>query len=174
MDWKALISAGIEEAYRPTLAMVGMVEPSDLDWKPSGGANWMTTAQLLEHLATACGAGFKGVVTGDWGMPDGMDLSEMKPEDMLPPAEAMPSAVSVDAARTAIEADKKLALEMLAGLSEDDLANKPAPVPWDPEVVPLGRRLLQMVYHLQAHKSQLFYYLKLQGKSVNTGHLYGM
>jgi hypothetical protein len=31
-----------------------------------------------------------------------------------------------------------------------------------------------MVTHLDVHKSQLFYYLKLQGKPVNTAHLWGM
>jgi hypothetical protein len=174
MNWKPLIGAGLEEAYRTTLGLVDMVEPSDLSWTPTTGDNWMTTAQLLMHLTGACGAGFKGVVTGDWGMPDGVDLSDMDPADMLPPADKMPFVDTVDQAHEGIEADRKLALEMLAGLSEDDLANKPAPVPWDPEVVPLGRRLLQMVNHLQTHKNQLFYYLKLQGKAVNTMHLYGM
>jgi len=31
-----------------------------------------------------------------------------------------------------------------------------------------------MVSHLNAHKSQLFYYLKLMGKDVNTAHMWGM
>ena len=31
-----------------------------------------------------------------------------------------------------------------------------------------------MAEHLAQHKAQLFYYLKLQGKDVNTMHLYGM
>ena len=38
----------------------------------------------------------------------------------------------------------------------------------------LGRRLLQMVEHLNQHKGQLFYYLKLQGVPVHTGNLWGM
>jgi len=40
--------------------------------------------------------------------------------------------------------------------------------------MPLGHRLLGMVGHLELHKAQLFYYLKLQGKPVNTMHMYGM
>jgi hypothetical protein len=46
--------------------------------------------------------------------------------------------------------------------------------PWAPgrEFV-LGWHLLQMVRHLDLHKAQLFYYLKLQGESVNTGDLWG-
>jgi len=37
----------------------------------------------------------------------------------------------------------------------------------------LGRHLLHMVQHLERHKSRLFYYLKLQGKPVNTVDLWG-
>jgi len=36
----------------------------------------------------------------------------------------------------------------------------------------LGLRLLQMIEHLKMHKSQLFYYLKLQGLPVNTMDLW--
>ena len=50
----------------------------------------------------------------------------------------------------------------------------PAPAPWNPQPVQLGQQLLGMVNHLNQHKGQLFYYLKLQGKPVNTMHYYGM
>ncbi|MBN2443156.1 MAG: hypothetical protein JXJ04_17480 [Spirochaetales bacterium] len=58
--------------------------------------------------------------------------------------------------------------------SEDDPTNKPAAAPRDSKKLILGYRLLQMVDHLKQHKSQLFSYLKLQGKPVNTGDLWGM
>ena len=46
--------------------------------------------------------------------------------------------------------------------------------PWAPGVsYALGRHLLQMVQHLETHKSQLFYYLKLQGVPVGTADLWG-
>jgi uncharacterized damage-inducible protein DinB len=38
----------------------------------------------------------------------------------------------------------------------------------------LGHRLLSMVLHITQHKGQLFYYLKLMGKPVNTSDLWGM
>jgi hypothetical protein len=63
---------------------------------------------------------------------------------------------------------------MLASCSEEQLAGKPAPAPWDPTEIVLGHRLLQMIDHLKQHKGQLFYYLKLQGKPVNTGNLWGV
>jgi hypothetical protein len=133
----------------------------------------MTMGQLLKHLADGCGAPFRGFVTGDWGMPEGMDVKDLAPEDMLPPAEKMPTIDSVAEAKELLAADKQLALDMLAKSGEERLAHETATAPWDPTAMILGHRLLQMVGHLNSHKSQLFYYLKLQGKPVNTGHLWG-
>jgi hypothetical protein len=63
---------------------------------------------------------------------------------------------------------------MIDRAGEDDLANKKMAAPWAPGVeYALGRHLLQMVQHLDRHKAQLFYYLKLQGKPVNTADLWG-
>ena len=153
---------------------MALVDDGKLDWKPETGTNWMTTGQLLKHIATSTGPCFLGFVTGDWKMPDGTDLAEMKPEDMLPPAEVLLTIDSVASARQELADDKKLTLEMLEKASDDDLDNKPAPAPWDPRPMILGHRLLAMVLHIMQHKGQLYYYLKLQGKPVNTGDLWGM
>jgi uncharacterized damage-inducible protein DinB len=174
MNWKELIEAGIDENYKVTYGLLGLVEDDTLDWKPETGSNWMTTGQLLKHITTACGFCIKGFVTGDWGMPEGMDPSDMSPDDMLPPAEKLPTVSSVAEARKLLEEDEKTGRDFLSRCTEDDLANKIAPAPWDPSEMKLGHRLLQMVIHLQQHKGQLFYYLKLQGKDVNTQHLWGM
>lgn len=173
MNWSELLKAEIESHYRVTDSLMAMTEDASLGWKPATGANWMTTGQLLEHLSTCCGPVFRGFVTGDWGMPAGVDPGQMKPEEMLPPAESLSAVKSVAAAREALAADKRMALGILAGVKEEDLAARPTPAPWDPTAMPLGRRLLQMVIHLFQHKGQLYYYLKLQGKPVNTGHLWG-
>jgi uncharacterized damage-inducible protein DinB len=156
------------------ICISGMVEEDKLNWKPSTGSNWMTTGQLLHHLTDACGGTFKGFVTGEWGFPAGVDPSHMTPDQMMPPAEKLPSVPSVAEAKRLLAADHKTALEMLAQCSEERLAKEPSPAPWDPRPMPLGHRLLGMVGHLDQHKAQLFYYLKLQGKPVNTMHFYGM
>jgi uncharacterized damage-inducible protein DinB len=161
VSWKELLTREIEHEYKATEGLIDLVKDGDLAWKPPTGKNWMTTAQLLRHLVEGTGMAFRGVVTGDWGMPAGVDLSSLPPEEMLPPAEKMPAA------------DRKLALEMVGRVSEQDLEHKHAPVPWDPTPMVLGHRLLQMVGHLVHHKCQLFYYLKTQGKPVNTGNLWG-
>ena len=174
MNWSQLIKSELEYGYKVAEDLLNLVEESDLGWKPSTGDNWMTTGQLLLHITSACGAGTKGFVTGDWGMPDGIDFSDMSPEEMLPPAEKLPTVESVAEAKKLLAEDKKMAFDMLERSSEDDLANKIVEAPWDDLKVTLGQRFLHCVDHLNSHKAQLFYYLKLQGKPVNTGHLWGM
>lgn len=174
MKWKELIGGGMEYAYSVTENLFNLVQESDLNWKPATGSNWMTTAQLLKHITEACGLCFKGFVTGDWGMPDGMDLSDLSQEDMMLTAEKMPAVKSVVEAKELLAKDREITREMLALVSEEDLENKKAPAPWDTMDFNLGHRLLQMVAQLNSHKAQLFYYLKLQGKPVHTGHLWGM
>jgi uncharacterized damage-inducible protein DinB len=174
VNWRELLTEEIEYGYAVADKVMALVDEGKLDWKPATGDNWMTTGQLLKHTATCCGSTFKGFVTGDWGMPADFDPADMKPEDMLRPAEAMSAIDSVAAARQELADDKQLTLEMLAKVSDSDLDNKPAPAPWDPRPMILGHRLLYMVLHVMQHKGQLFYYLKLQGKPVTTGDLWGM
>ena len=174
MSWTQLLTRELESNYPIADQLFDLVKDNELAWKPATGSNWMTTGQLLMHVATACGTCFRGFITGDWGMPEGMDVSEMSPEDMLPPAEKLPTVTSVAEAKTMLAADKKLAFEMLKKVSESDLENLKARAPWDTSDKILGHRLLEMIGHLVQHKGQLYYYLKLQGKPVNTGHLWGM
>jgi uncharacterized damage-inducible protein DinB len=174
MNWKELLKSEIESTYKITEKLIDLVDENQLNWKPSTGSNWMTTGQLLKHLTEGCGAAMRGFVTGDWGMPEGVDPSQLPPEEMLPPAEKLPTVANVAEVKQLLAKDKQVALDMLAKCSEDELANKIATAPWDPTEMVLGHRLLQMVDHLKQHKGQLFYYLKLQGKPVNTGNLWGM
>ncbi len=173
MSWKELLAREVENAYQVTDGLLALVDDDMLDWKPAAGSNWMTTGQLLMHLANACGISLRAFVTGDWGLRDGVDISKLPPEEMLPPAEKLPTIGSVAEAKKLFAEDKQVALDILAKCSEERLAKEPAPAPWDSSEMILGHRLLQMVEHLKQHKGQLFYYLKLQGKPVNTSHLWG-
>lgn len=134
----------------------------------------MTLGQLLSHLATCGGKSFNGLITGDWGFPKDLDPDQMSPEEMLPPAEKLPTVDSVEAAKSAISADKALAYQLLGQVDIERLTREPVKVPWDNREMPLGARLLDTVDHLTSHKSQLFYYLKLQGKPVDTRDMWGM
>jgi len=98
----------------------------------------------------------------------------LTPEEMLPPAEKLPTIGSVDEAKKLLAEDKAVALKTVNEAGEEELANRMMAAPWAPGVeYALGRHCLQMVQHLDRHKAQLFYYLKLQGKPVNTADLWG-
>ena len=174
MNWTDLLKMEIDCAYTTTERLLDKVDPDSLDWKPSTGANWMTLGQLLMHITNACGAGCRAFVTGDWGLPPGVKIEDLTPEEMLPPAEKLPAIGSVDEARKLLAADKLVALQSVEQAGESDLAGRGLAAPWAPgSEFALGRHLLMMVQHLDRHKAQLFYYLKMQGKPVNTSDLWG-
>jgi len=173
MNWTDLLKGEMETGYATTARLIDKVDLNMLDWKPSTGCNWMTLGQLLRHLTEACGVGCKAFVTGDWGLPGGQKYEDLSPEEMLPPAEKLPTIESVDEAKKLLERDRAIALRMIEQAGEHDLASKEMAAPWAPEAkLPLGLHLLRMIQHLERHKSQLFYYLKLQGKTVNTVDLW--
>ncbi len=173
MNWTTLLRGSFEYNYAVADKLMALVEDKELGWKPATGSNWMTTGQLLHHVTNACGASCKGFVTGDWGFPEGFDPSNMPEDAMLPPAEKLPTVKSVAEARKLLAEDKELALEMLGKCAEEELDTRIAKAPWDQMEMVLGQRMLEMATHLQQHKGQLFYYLKLMGKPVNTMHLWG-
>jgi uncharacterized damage-inducible protein DinB len=175
MKWTELLKEQVESVYHATEGLMDLVKLKDLSFKPATGANWMTTGQLLKHITEACGFCMRGFVTGDWGMPEGVEYEEVPEDQMLPPAEKMPAVKRVADAKKLLAADKKLALAMIRKAGERSLATKMVAAPWNPKVKsPLGLHLLHMVSHLSQHKGQLFYYLKLMGRPVHTGHLWGM
>ena len=157
MDWKAVLIERIENSYRAAEGLLKLVEDEQLVWKPGSGENWMTTGQLVNHMADACGSMFKGFITGEWKF-----------------EESLRSVATVAEGRDKLQRDKKLALDLLNDLEDEDLVNRMVQAPWEKESRSLGYPLGEMVSHLDAHKSQLFYYLKLQGVPVNTAHLWGM
>ncbi len=158
--------------YAATEGLFGLVD--DLDWKPATGTNWMTVGQLLHHCTNACGYCLNGFANGDWGLPEGEHIDDLPPEEMLPPAEKMPTVMSVAEAQDLLEADRALALEVLAGLDDARLLGERIVAPWGGPELTLFQQLNGMIWHLGQHKGQLFYYLKLQGKDVHTGHLWGV
>jgi len=174
MNWTQLLKSEIETAYETTASLLDKVDPDRLDWKPETGCNWMTVGQLLKHLSEACGAGCRAFLTGDWGLPPGVKMEDLSPEEILPPAEKLPTIGGIDEAKKLLSADKALAIKIVEQAGEENLANKNIAAPWAPgNSYALGRHFLHLVEHLERHKTQLFYYLKLQGKAVNTVDLWG-
>ena len=169
-----LLKSQIEDTYRVTDALLGIVEDQDLDWSPNEGKNWFTVGQLLLHITVSCGIWCKGFVTGVWDDAGDVDHTQIPEGEALPRADAYRSIESVASAREALARDKMLALQMIAQTTDDELLSKNAVAPWNPNPRLLGHRFLDMTRHLESHKCQLFFYLKLMGKPVHTGHLYGM
>ncbi|ARM30862.1 DinB family protein [Prosthecochloris sp. HL-130-GSB] len=174
MNWTTLLHREIEEAYKLSDALITLLDDTELQWKPSSGTNWMTVGQLLMHMSTACGVPMKDFVTGDTGSPEDLSANQLTLEEMLPSAEKMPSVESIDEARRLLREDRCMAVEAVNICSENELDEKTAKALWDPVPLPLGYRLLQMTGHLNQHKTQLYYYLKLMGKPVDTRTLYGI
>ncbi len=174
MNWTELLHDDMESTYRATLKLLDRVKPETLEWKPGSGKNWMTVGQLLKHISNACGAGCQAFVTGDFGLPPGVKMEDLPQEEVLPPAEKLPRIESVECARQTLLEDRNLALRMVDQAGEHDLAGRKMAAPWYPDKESvLGWHLLQMVRHLESHKAQLFYYLKLQDEPVNTADLWG-
>ena len=96
MQWMEFLTDEAERTYAITAHLLDMVEADRLNWKPATGLNWMTTGQLLQHLSNACGQPCKGLVTGDWGLPEGTTLEDLTPEETTPFAENLPTVTSVD------------------------------------------------------------------------------
>ncbi len=171
MNMRGLLSSSLEYNYAVSERLMRRVNDAELNWKPATGKNWMTTGQLLFHITESCGLCYKGIVTGEWNLQEG-GTEETRVEDTMPTAEKMRTVSSVQEALDLLAADKKVAVEMLATASDEDLENKLISVPWDTTAMPLGVRLMQMNQHLTQHKGQLYYYLKLQGQDVGTEDLW--
>jgi uncharacterized damage-inducible protein DinB len=174
MTLTEVLTQDAEATYKATEGLMRMVDPGQLGWKPPAGSNWMTLGQLLRHCTDACGMSIRGFVTGDWGLPEGVKLDEMPADQMLPPAEKMPSVTTVDEALRLMDEDRKTALRYITEAGEENLLTRRLVAPWGGPERTLFQHLQEMIIHLAQHKGQLFYYLKLQGKPVNTMDLWGM
>ena len=114
MNWTELLRSEIEYTYKVTEGLIDLVDPDSLDWKPSPENNWMTMGQLLMHITSGCGAGMRGFVTGEWDIPEDIDLGELSAEQMQPEAENLLAVESVVETKELLAKDKQLALDMLA------------------------------------------------------------
>jgi DinB superfamily len=163
----------MENSYTVTEKLFRLVDSHQLDWKPPIGGNWMTVRQLLMHCASGCGMGIKGFVTGDWGMPEGTKIEDLTPEQMLPPAEKLPGVEDVEQAVRLLKEDRDLGRAVLATIDDRTMLERRFPAPWGGAEFTLFQHVLHMIEHLNQHKGQLFYYLKLMGKDVRTPDLWG-
>lgn len=162
----------LEEAkitYTITKKLFNRVAENELSWRPTTGKNWMSVGQLLMHCSNfGCGKAIQGFVTGNWGFPDNLDNDQH-----VPPAEKLPCVESVKQALRLLEEDRNLTLNCISEVNETELLTKRIIAPWGGPEQSLFQHLQLMIDHLVQHKGQLFYYLKLMGKNVNSIDLWG-
>ena len=163
-----------EKAYSVTAHLFHKVNDSELSWKPAIGKNWMTMGQLLMHCASyGFGKAVQGFVTGDWGPVPDEEPGDKDTSYHLPPAEDLPCVDRVEKAIKLLEEDKNLAINCIQEVDEADWLSRKIMAPWGVREMSLFQQILNMLAHLVQHKGQLFYYLKLMGKEVNTADLWG-
>ena len=171
---KHILLSDAEATYAITEKLFRQVADSDLSWKPASGKNWMTVGQLLMHCASfGCGKAIQGFVKGDWGVPESVRAEDLGAEKHLPKAEALPCVESVEEALELLANDRSLTLRCIGEVEEAKLLAERLIAPWGGPEVSLFQHLLLMIVHLAQHKGQLFYYLKLMGKDLNTADLWG-
>lgn len=174
---KTLTQVLLEEAeatYAIAEKLFLRVADEDLSWSPAAGKGWMTMGQLLMHCGSfGCGKAVHGFVTGDWGLPEGLEVADLTTENHVPPPTALPCVASVELALELLAKDRDLAVRAIATAGEENLLSREQVAPWGGPEASLFQHLLHMIAHLAQHKGQLFYYLKLMGKDVNTSDLWG-
>ncbi len=149
-----------ESLHPPTLKLISLAPAGKLDWRPAPG-NYMTLGQLLHHLAMCPGILVAAV------------------NNAFPPADAFEKFIQEDLKNTKTpeaaqrEASRgwEEAKAAISGLSEADFQKRMVTVPWGPPTA-LWRVCLSMADHWANHKYQLFFYLKLLDKPVNSATLY--
>jgi len=156
--------------YALTERLMRRVRDDELSWTPSAGKNWMTMGQLLMHCASfGSGKAIRGFVTGDWGAA----AEDSTEHDHVPPPEALPSVKTVHEALELLAADREVARGSILAAGEANLLGRKTTAPWGGPELCLFQQILRMIAHLAQHKGQLFYYLKLMERDVNTSDLWG-
>ena len=159
-----------EETYAIVERLICRVADDELSWKPHEGHDWMTMGQLLMHLAGyGCGKAVQGFVKGEWPS----EVESDDPEAHVPPPAALPTVLSVREALDLLAEDRRATLSCIAAAGERNLLARRIEAPWGGRELPLFQQLLEMLKHLTQHKGQLFYYLKLMGKTVDSRDLWG-
>jgi hypothetical protein len=146
------------EAFKPTETLLKMVPADKLDWKP--GPSFMTMGHLIHHLSGGIGAELRMAIDNSWP----------KPEEMAEMMKQTPSC-SVAEGLARLEQDKSALRDLLAGMTEEEFADKIVTVPWGWKCT-MEKMALNFRDHFVHHKMQLFTYLKLLGLPVNTETLY--
>jgi uncharacterized damage-inducible protein DinB len=152
------------EYYRnvshPLRVLMELGLKQDLQWK--AGEKFWRLGELISHCAI-CPMPVVHAIDGQWPGKEAMAKHQEELKNDMPGV----------AKRALAEFDERfnLAMESLAQLSEDDYTNKPTSTPWGNKGS-MAKVLQGMADHQNAHKVELYMYLKQMGVEVNTMTLY--
>ena len=149
-----------EETYKVSARLMALTPNDKLGWRPSSVGNWWTTGQLLYHITYSTGGFLRGIPQGRWPEDDDGELRAVS---------------SVADALEKLEADRRLAAQLLAELPDEELRTRKVcgPRPCEPDApYPLRKCLHHWVLHQAKHQTMLFAYLKLLGVEPGTAALY--
>ncbi|MFH2000122.1 MAG: DinB family protein [Planctomycetota bacterium] len=154
----------IRKTQAPLKAMVEMIPDDKLDWAPAKG--FMSVGQVLKHLSENWCV-IRMMITNEWPFSDAKEMEEcMKLENM--------PACSKSEALEAMDKDLNDAVAyMEKEISDKDFFDRQVTAPWGFSGA-IWQAVMMIKDHQLNHKMQLHLYLKLLGKPVHTGTLYGM
>ncbi len=125
------------------------VPPGGLEWRPT--PKQRSTLELLRYLTTCAIVPAKALVAGNW--------------DDAEALEAASAAVTAETFASAMDAQMAALSDLLAGLTEKDLAEREAAMPWGTPCK-LGEGLVNTVLKtLTAYRMQLFLHAKAAGNA---------
>lgn len=132
--------------------LAGKIPPGTLDYRPTPPQR--STLELIRYLTYCAVNPVTAALAGNW--------------DHAPANRARGDALAPEDVPAAMDAQAEALAARLAPITDTDLVERTAKLPWGAEV-PLGEALIQMgVKPLAAYRMQLFLYCKAAGASELT------
>jgi hypothetical protein len=157
MVTKAQLIASMRHEMSVIKHLGGKISATKLEYRPSPGQR--SAIELLRYLTVTAQVATGFALTGSWEHAKAIDAQAAKLR-----LEDIPKAM--DAQLAAIE-------RQLAEVSDRDLAEKPAKMPWGAACT-LGEALMNMpLKFLTAYRMQLFLYAKACGAEIGTSNCWG-
>ena len=159
-----------DATYTVVERLVRRVANDELSWKPE------RRSRLDDHGPVADALGELRLRQGCSGLRQGRVATGgavREPRNPLFPPAALPTVLSVQEALDLLAEDRRVSLSCITAAGEANLLARRMTAPWGGPELSLFQQLLEMLKHLAQHKGQLFYYLKLMGKTVDSRDLWG-
>ncbi|MGE0431809.1 MAG: DinB family protein [Planctomycetota bacterium] len=140
------------DVQRGTKRLLQLIPADKYDWAPAPGMR--TLRELAGHLAVIARYATKGMVSGEWEMPES------------------PATVDRDIALAELQQSIDYTLAQIADISDAEFERRLVRMPWGPEMT-VARAFAAQIEHEIHHRTQLYIYLKILGVDMNSLTLFG-